>query len=89
MDRGEFRAQLQQRVVAHVQATDYRPVKPRVILKQLGLHADPRADLKRVLKRLVKQGQIAYGPEHLVLPVQATPQQSTSVTGVFRRAAGG
>ena len=89
MDRGEFRAELQQRVVAHVQATDYRPVKPRVILKQLGLHADHRADLKRVLKRLVKQGQIAYGPDHLVLPVQATPQQSTSVTGVFRRAAGG
>ncbi len=89
MDRGEFRAQLQQRVVAHVQATDYRPVKPRVILKQLGLHADHRADLKRVLKRLVKQGQIAYGPDHLVLPVQAAPQQSTSVTGVFRRAAGG
>ena len=89
MDRGEFRAELQQRVVAHVQATDYRPVKPRVILKQLGLHADHRADLKRVLKRLVKQGQIAYGPDHLVLPVQAAPQQSTSVTGVFRRAAGG
>ena len=48
MDRGEFRAELQQRVVAHVQAPAYRPVKPRVILKQLGLHADHRADLQRV-----------------------------------------
>ena len=89
MDRSEFRAQLLQRVLAHIQATDYRPVKPRVILKQLGLNADHRSDLKRVLKRLVQQGQVAYGPDHLVLSASSEPQQRTSVTGIFRRAAGG
>ena len=89
MERGEFRAELQQRVLAHVQADRYRPVKPRVIAKQLGLDVEHRSDLKRVLKRLAKRGHIAFGPDHLVLPSTAASSPSTTVTGVFRRAAGG
>jgi ribonuclease R len=45
---------------------EYRPVKPRVIAKQLRLGEDETVELKRVIKRLVKAGQLAWGPKHLI-----------------------
>jgi ribonuclease R len=60
---------LETRILDHVNQPNYQPVKPRVIAKKLGIAADAVADFKRVLKRLVKQGRLAYGSSHLVLPV--------------------
>jgi ribonuclease R len=60
---------LESRILDHVDQPNYQPVKPRVIAKKLGIAADNLADFKRVLKRLVKQGRLAYGASHLVLPV--------------------
>ena len=60
---------LESRILDHVNQPNYQPVKPRVIAKKLGIAADNLADFKRVLKRLVKQGRLAYGASHLVLPV--------------------
>ena len=61
--------ELESRILDHVNQPNYQPVKPRVIAKKLGIAADNLADFKRVLKRLVKQGRLAYGASHLVLPV--------------------
>lgn len=66
----------------------YRPSKPRVLAKLLALKEDDQAALKRVVKRLVKQGKLVYGANHLIGPAEpGTP--GYRVTGVFRRAGAG
>jgi ribonuclease R len=62
---------LEQTVIAHVLRDNYRPVKPRVIAKQLKLDEDGTAELKKVIKRLVKRGHLAYGAKHIVHPGKA------------------
>jgi ribonuclease R len=53
-------------VLRHVLRENYQPVKPRVIAKQLKLDAEGVDELKRIIKRLVKRGQLAYGAKHIV-----------------------
>ena len=73
---------LEREILDFVGAPGYRPVKPRVIAKHLHISEDDRPDFKRVLKRLVKSGRLAYGSSHLILPVatllqaQRKPQEA-------------
>ena len=88
-------------ILNHVNAPNYRPVKPKVIAKQLGLDSDDVPWLNRSIKQLVKKGKLAYGPSHLICPVTAGQPASQSgktadrskkskhVLGTFRRAQGG
>ena len=70
-----------------VNTSGYKPAKPRVIAKNLGLKDDEARQVKKAIKRLVKEGKLAYGPNHLVgLPTQV---QSNRLTGVFRRMSAG
>lgn len=62
-------ADLENRILEFVARPNYQPVKPRVIAKKLGIERDDLPDFKRLLKRLVKAGRLAYGASHLVLPV--------------------
>ncbi|HEX3659326.1 MAG TPA: ribonuclease R [Pirellulales bacterium] len=74
-------------VMALVRKSGYRPVKPRVLAKQLGVAADDLQTFKRLLKKLVKRGALVYGANHLIgLPGAA---KSEYITGVFRRMAAG
>ena len=61
---------LERQILDFVNAAGYRPVKPRVIAKHLHLSDDAQQDFKRVLKRMIKSGRIAYGSSHLILPVE-------------------
>lgn len=90
-------------IIEWVQRPNYRPVKPRVLAKQLDVDRDDVQDFKRAVKKLVKLGEIAYGEKHLVVPKgtakavkpsakEATPDtkpKTGHVTGTFRRAPGG
>ncbi len=88
-------------ILRHVNDPKYRPVKPMVIAKKLGLEGDDVRRLKRSIKALVKGGKVAYGPSHLVCPVAAShpaakvgnaPARNKTpkhVVGTFRRAEGG
>jgi len=44
---------LEQLILEHVNRPNYRPVKPRVIAKKLGLSDELRGEVKRINKRLV------------------------------------
>ncbi len=78
---------LEQAILEFVSAPGYRPVKPKAIAKALGLSADDARDLKRTIKKLVKQNRLSYGANHLVRPARdVTPR---GVTGVFRRMSAG
>ena len=82
---------LEQRILAHVGAPDYQPVKPRVLAKQLDLPPETHRDLRKTVKQLVKAGKLAWGPKHLVALPGAEPVRSdrTLVTGEFHRTSKG
>jgi len=69
-------------ILAHVNAPNYRPVKPKVIAKKLGFEPDNLSRLKRAIKQLVKEGKIAYGPSHLICPVAKEPATPPAATPV-------
>jgi ribonuclease R len=54
---------------------NYHPVKPAVIAKKLGLAKDATPELKKTIKRMVKSGELAFGPSHLVYPAGQSPSQ--------------
>lgn len=76
---------------------NYQPLKPRAIARRLQVDKDEVADFKKLIKKLVRRGQLTYGANHLIQP--ATPAaaataaagkpRGNAVTGVFRRASGG
>ena len=88
-------------ILRHVNDPNYRPAKPKVIAKKLGLEGDDVTRVKRSIKTLVKEGKLAYGPSHLVCPIaeshpaskvgQAPARNKTPkhLVGTFRRTDGG
>jgi ribonuclease R len=86
--------ELEELLLKFVLRDQYQPVKPRIIARKLGLPKDEHADLKKALKRLVKQGKLSYGSKHLVRgpggnSQNADRRQRRGVSGVFRRASAG
>lgn len=80
-------AELETRLLALVADPEYRSAKPRILAERLGLDDEHRGDLKRLIKQLVKRGELRYGANHHVEPGRGpTPGQ---IVGVFRRAQGG
>src|SRR3954454_3947760 len=53
-------------LLEHVNNPNYQPVKPAVIAKQLGLASEAARELKNTIKQLIKSGELAWGPSHLV-----------------------
>src|SRR5216110_2386646 len=80
---------LEQRVLAFITRPGYQPVKPKVIAKKLGLTKDEVVELKRVLRQLIKRGQVVWGVSHLVRPVAGGVEagdgagDDSRVVGVF------
>jgi ribonuclease R len=69
-----------------VRRPDYRPMKPRMIARRLQVPRDDVPVVKKLIKRLVRQGVLAYGDKHLVRsPDQAAQPKSNRIAGVFRR----
>ncbi len=83
----EEQTSLAAQVLNLVNSANYQPVKPKVIAKKLGLDKDQAKDLRKLVKKLVKRGQLSFGATHLVRPPGAA--ESDRVTGVFRRTQGG
>lgn len=79
---------LQQRLLDFVRRPEYRPMKPRMIARRLGLEDEAAADLKKVIKQLAARGQLRYGAGHLVQWVAPGPRPHHLV-GVFRRTEAG
>jgi ribonuclease R len=83
---------LEKLVYEHVNAPNYRPAKPRAIARQLQLPEEQHRELKKAIKRLVKQGQLTYASNHLVQAASANDKvkdKKAAITGIFRRTSGG
>jgi ribonuclease R len=63
----EFQA-LQERIVKHVTAANYRPVKPKVIQGQLDLTPAQQRALRKAIRFLSRDGRLRYGSNHVVYP---------------------
>lgn len=62
-------ADLRAAILTYTRAPSYKPVKPKLIAERLGLLEDEQlAAVKRVIKRMVKDGELEYGPNHLIMP---------------------
>ncbi len=79
---------LEQRLLDFVRRPEYRPMKPRMIARRLGLEDEAAAELKKLIKRLAARGQLRYGAGHLVYWVPPGPRPN-HVVGVFRRTEAG
>lgn len=82
--------ELESRILKHIRADNYQPVKPRVLTKQLGLNDENRPEVRKAIKRLVKRGEVAYGKNHVVRvgDVEAGAVAAERI-GTFRRTASG
>jgi ribonuclease R len=78
---------IRENILEHVNRPNYQPVKPAVIAKKLGLTGDEAQEVKRTIKRLVKEKQIAYGPSHLVFAAGKSPAQKAAAKKVADKAA--
>lgn len=82
-------ADLERRVLAYIGREGYQPVKPRVIAKKMNLDAEGTIALRRLLKRLVREGKLAYGAKHLVRKAEAVKPVDQRVTGKVKRTSRG
>ncbi len=57
---------LRTKVLDLVGQANYQPMKPAVIAKELGLPDERARELKKVIKQMVKSGELAWGPSHKV-----------------------
>ncbi len=85
----EVSSELAERVLHLVHSPHYRPGKAKQIAAELKLEAGETKELKRVLKWLAAQGQIAYGSNHIVLSPALASGNPDIVRGNFRPAVGG
>ncbi len=80
--------ELEAKILQYVSQPNYQPVKPKVITKKLGLPALQRSEVRKAVKRLTKQGALAYDANHVVR--KADPKKpSTDIIGTFSRTSGG
>jgi len=82
-------AELERSILRFVAKPGYKPAKPRAIAQKLGLTKDQAVEVRRAVKRLVRRGQVAYGSNHLVRPVDPRHPQGNRVVGTFQRTSGG
>ena len=86
----EVSSELADAIVRLVHSPEYRPSKPKQILRLLKLDEEHYREVRRTVKWLVQRGQVEYAANHLVLPAEPDSKGSGStVRGTFRRAMAG
>lgn len=64
-------------------------MKPKAIHQALGLDPDDYPDTRKKIKRMVQNGSLAYGGNHLVIPPEMMTGDPKLTRGKFRQAAAG
>jgi ribonuclease R len=77
---------LRDAVLEYVNRPNYQPVKPAVIAKKLGLSGDDVQELRKVVKRLVKSGELSWGASHRVLPIKTETSKADTMKDKSRGA---
>jgi len=69
---------LEAAIIEHISRPNYRPVKPSVMARQLGLPKGQAAEVRKAVKRLVRAGTVKYGSKHLVQPITGAAAKSAA-----------
>ncbi len=78
--------ELEAAILRYVGRSNYQPIKPKLLAKKLGLEEQTQ-DVRRVIKKLVKRGQLAFGSKHVVrMPEQG---ETRRIVGVYQRTSEG
>lgn len=73
MTQRTYDPELRQRVLDLVYSPHYRPSKPKGIHRALDLPDEEYRELRKLLKRMVIDGELAYGSNHLVIALETPP----------------
>lgn len=73
-------------VLGHTSNQAYKPAKAKIIGERLGLTGDAAAELKKVIKKMIRAGELEYGPSHKILPIDP---DHPSREGIAPKAEGG
>jgi ribonuclease R len=79
---------LSQELLEFILRPNYRPLKPRQIAKKLNVPETRLQELKRLIKRFVRQGKLTYGDKHRVLPGAAQESAGKAETKTDKSKAG-
>lgn len=60
---------LREEILSIVNHAEYKAMKPKLIAKRLGLTGDEAETVRKTVKKMVREGLLAYGSNHMVLPV--------------------
>lgn len=61
------------RILAIVLDPKYRPSKPKAVAELLGVREEERYEFRSVVKKLVRDGKLAFGVNHMLFPPHAAP----------------
>ena len=61
--------ELRDAVLSYASNAVYKPIKPAMLAERLGLVGDAAVECKKVIKKMVRTGELEYGENHLILPV--------------------
>lgn len=63
---------LREEILSVVNHADYKAMKPKLIAKRIGLTGDEAETVRKTIKKMVREGLLAYGSNHMVLPAAGT-----------------
>ncbi len=61
--------EIRRRLLEIVNAPNYRPQKPKGLLRLMGFAPEDKSVLRRIVRKMVAAGELAYGESHLIRPV--------------------
>lgn len=78
---------IEQLVLQYVARANYKPVKARILAKNLEIPKDDQEEFKRFVKRLVRDGKLAYAENHKIKAGSGDTASSSDneVVGKFQR----
>ncbi len=83
----------EQLVLQYVGRSKYKPVKARILARNLEIPKDQHDDFKRFVKGMISDGKLAYGENHKIIKGDATATssgpKSSELTGKFQRKSAG
>jgi len=76
---------LEEEILKLIGAADYQPLKPREIAQRLKLPKYQVREVRKVVKRLAREGRLGYTSKHLVVPLTDTGAGTESSSVADRR----
>lgn len=83
-------SQFEQLVLQYVGRSNYKPVKARILARNLEIPKEQQDAFRSFVKGMVRDGKLSYGENHKIQKGDSSPNAGASeITGRFQRKSGG